>query len=215
MKTNPTNEKSFSMKTRLRLSAFTAALLLSSAAAWADTTVTTSGDTVTIAQTPTTQTVTQVVVQPAGTQTVLLQTRPVILMEQQDPRNLEGRILKVDMVGKELLVHDINGRDRQVKLMKQSMINNYKAGDYVQIYLTKDLKEAKKIRTKQVPDLEGDVISVDAGSNVIIIRDVNGLERSAIIRPSMIRGYRVGDRVRFYAVSEYADLQEAQIIRIR
>lgn len=205
------------MKNHIRLSVFAALLLLSSAPVWADTTVTTSGDTVTIAQTPTvqTQTVTQVVVQPAGTQTVLLQKQTVVLMEQQDPRNLEGTVIKVNLVGRELLVRDINGRERQVKMMKQSMINNYKAGDYVQIYLTRDLTEAKKIRTKQMPDLEGDIVGVDMGTNVIIVRDTNGIDRSAIIRPTMIRGYRVGDRVRFYAVSENDNIQEAQIIRIR
>ncbi len=203
------------MKNYIRLSALAALLLLSSAPVWADTTVTTSSDTVTIAQTPNTQTMTQVVVQPAGTQTVLLQKQTVVLMEQQDPRNLEGTVVKVNLVGRELLVRDINGRERQVKMMKQSMINNYKTGDYVQIYLTRDLTEAKKIRTKQSPDLEGDIVAVDMNTNVIVVRDTNGVDRSAIIRPSMIRGYRVGDRVRFYAVSENADIQEAQIIRIR
>jgi|APTNR8051073442_1049403.scaffolds.fasta_scaffold48688_2 sulfite reductase alpha subunit-like flavoprotein len=207
------------MKHLLGPSILTAALLLSPAFAWADTTVTTSGDTVTVSQTPnqtTTQTSsTQVIVQPAGTQTVLLQKRPVILVEQQDPRNLEGRIVKVNLVERELTVHDVNGRDRQVKMLKQSLINNYKTGDYVQIYLTKDLTEVKKIRTKREPDLEGDIVSVDPVANVIVVRDVNGTDRNAMIQPNMIRGYRVGDRVRFYVVSENTDLQEAQVIRIR
>ncbi len=203
------------MKIPIRLSASALGLLLLSTSAWADTTVTTNGDTVTVTQQQPAQAVTQVIVQPAGSQTVVLQRPAVVVMDQRDPRHLEGRVGKVDLIRKELTIHNSNGRDQKVLLMKQGMINQYTIDDYVEIYLTRDLKEALKIKTKHSPDLEADVVGVDLASNVIIVRAANGPDRRVIISPSMIQGYQVGDRVRFYVVSENADLQEAQIIRVK
>lgn len=204
------------MKLSIRLQVQMIALLLLSTPVWADTVVTTSSDTVTVHQQPNqNQTVTQVVVQPAGTQTVVLQKQAVIVLAQRDPRELQGRIVKVDLAAKKLTVHDINGRDRRVLVWKTGMINHYRVDDYVQIYLTPDLTEAMKIRTKQGPDFEGDVVAVDMTNYVIVVRDENGSDRNAAVRPDMIREYQVGDRVGFYAVSENSNLQEAQIIRIK
>lgn len=206
------------MKSSFRLPAYAIASLLLSSPVWADTTVTTTADTVTVARTPAPTPVvetTQIFVQPAATQTVVLQKQRVIFMEQRDPRNLEGRVVKVDLVGKQLVVNDSNGRDRRVDVLKPGMINHYKVDDYVQIYLTPDLTEAMTVRTKQSPDLEGDIVGIDQVNGALIVRGENGQDQRAIIRPNMIQGYQVGDRVRFYVISENGDLQEAQIIRIK
>ncbi len=201
------------MKLPVKLSVPMISLLLLSTPVLADMTVTTRGDTVTVEQTPT-QAVTQVVIQPAGSQTVLLQSQPVVVMEQRDPRDLEGRVVKVELNRKRLTIHDLDGRDRRVLLMKQGMINKYRVDDYLQIRLTRDLKEALTVRTIRVPDVEASVVSVDRTNNVIIVRTANGQDRRVMVQPNMIQQYQTGDRVRFYVISQNGDLQEAQIVRI-
>src|SRR5689334_171791 len=90
----------------------------------------------------------QVTVNRAATPTVVVQQeQPVILTTTQDPRELEGEIIRVDYPESMIVVRDANGRERKVWL-KQGMINNYKVDDYVKIYLMADMKEAKTIKTQ-------------------------------------------------------------------
>ena len=153
------------------------------------------------------------VVQQGAPQMVVVQQVPVIVTTTEDPRKLEGEIIRVDYPGHQIVVRDINGRERKV-LLKQGMISTYKVDDYVRIYLMADLKEAKTIETLTTADLDGDIASIDYTNNVIIVRE-NGRDSRVILRPELVRSYKAGDHVRLYVLSPYAEMQEARLIRVR
>ena len=183
---------------------------------FADTTVTVNDNKVTIDRNqPNTTTVIQqtvpqmVVVQ----QEPVIVTTPVIITRTEDPRKLEGEIIRVNIPANQIVVRDINSRERKV-LLKQGMISTYKVDDYVRIYLMADLKEAKTIETLTTADLDGEITSIDYTNNVIIVRE-NGRDSRLILRPGIAHSYKVGDHVRLYVLSPYAGMQEAQVIRVR
>jgi hypothetical protein len=163
---------------------------------------------------------TAVVTTGAGTRTVVVRETPVIIAAEQNPRDFEGEIVKVETPRNatdnrhgEIVVRDTFGRDRRVQI-KQGMIGNYKVGDYVEIHLMADLKEAKDIHTvKRTPDFEGTVVSVDTPSNVIIVRDSRSQDRTVQIVPDLITTYKVGDRVRLYEVA-YRDYQPPRTVQV-
>ena len=72
--------------------------------------------------------------------------RDEMLVQKQDKRDLEGRIINVDSSKGQIIVRDAEGRERKV-ILKEGMINQYKVDDFVQIHLMADMKEAKTIRT--------------------------------------------------------------------
>ncbi len=156
----------------------------------------------------------KVVVDQNASRTVVVQKSPVIFTEANDPREIEGEIIRVDIPARQIVVEDIDGRDHKV-LLKQGMIGNYKVGDYVKIYLMADLKEAKTIQTYKTADLEGDIINLDYDRNQIVVRESNASNRIVVMKPGVINQYKAGDRVRFYVVSDATSLAEARVIRVR
>ena len=147
-------------------------------------------------------------------QTVVVQNPPVVVAKVVDPRELEGEIIRVDYTGNMIVIQDINGRERKV-LLKQGMINGYKVGDYVKIYLMADLKEAKTITTKYAADLEGDITGTDLVNSRIVVHAADGRNVVVVVNPNLMNQYKAGDHVKLYIVSDYADLQEARMIRVR
>ena len=147
-------------------------------------------------------------------QPTVVVTQPVIVAETEDPRKLEGEIIRVDIPESQIVVQDINSRERKV-LLKQGMINAYKVGDYVQIYLMADLKEAKTIHTVRTADLEGDVVATDYTRNQVVIHDAGGVDRVVILSPGMSGKYQVRDHVRLYVVSDYPDFHEVRVVRVK
>lgn len=146
-------------------------------------------------------------------QAVVVQPQPIIITESRDPRELEGVITRVDYPGSQITVQDIDGREKRVEL-KQGMITTYKVDDYVKIYLMADMREAKTIETRQTADVEGDIVGIDYANNRVIVRESTG-DRTVIFTPGTIKGYKTGDHVRLYVVSNYTNLQEAKIIRVK
>ena len=156
------------------------------------------------------------VVQEAVPQAVVVQQEPVpvVVATTEDPRELEGEITIVDYPENQIVVQDINGREKRV-LIKQGMINGYNVGDYVQIYLMADLKEAKTIHTRRTSDLEGDIVVADYTKNQIVVRDAAGMDHVVILSPGMNSSYQAGDHVRLYIVSDYPDMKEVRLIRVK
>ena len=165
-------------------------------------------------QTPVTSTRPTVVIDPVGAQTVVVEKNTAIVTAVQDPRDLEGEIIRVDYPASTIVVRDIDGRERRV-LLKSGMINTYKVDDYVVIRLRTDLQEALEIKTRHAADIEGDIVEVDRTAGRLIIRHKDGATRTFIARPDMIGNYRVGDYVRLYVVYDDPAYQEAKIIRVR
>ena len=211
------------MKNNIQVLLFVPLLLLvTSTALKADTVTTTMHqDKVTVRQNPSdsatepvvVRTVTEpVIVQPAPVVVV----KPVVVTKVEDPRALEGEIIRVDYPDKQIVVEDIDGRERKVTL-KQGMINSYKVGDYVVVYLMADLKEAKTITTKHTADLEGNIISIDETNGRMIILESNGSGKNVLVavKPGLINNYKVGDRIRLYVVSDTPDFGEVRMIRVR
>lgn len=159
-----------------------------------------------------------------GTRTVVVRETPVVITREENPRDFEGEIVKVEtsrgaapdnQAGGEIVVRDMFGRDRRVQI-KPGWIGNYKVGDYVEVHLMADLKEAKDINTiKRTPDFEGTVVTVDTPTNVIVVRDSRSQDRSVQIVPDLITSYKVGDRVRLYEVTarDYQPPRTVQVLR--
>ena len=177
----------------------------------ADTTVTVDDNKVIINRNPA---VTTTVIHEVVPQTVVVQQVPVIVETTEDPRALEGDIIRVESSENTIVIQDINNRERRV-LLKQGMISTYKVGDYVQVYLMADLREAKKIHTVRTADLEGDILVTDYARNQMIVRDMNGVDRVVILSPGMHGTYKVKDHVRLYVVSESPNLKEVRLIRVK
>ena len=157
---------------------------------------------------------TMTMVQQVVPQTIVVQQVPVIVAETQDPRKLEGEIIRVDMPESLIVVRDINSRERKV-LLKQGMISGYKVDDYVQIYLMADLKEAKTIKTIQTADLDGEVVSADYSRNLLVVHDGSGMDRVVILSPGMNNKYQVKDHVRLYVIADQPDAKEVRLIRVK
>lgn len=185
--------------------------LVLSMPAFAATTVTVDDSKVTIDRNqPSTTTVVQEVIP----QTVVVQQVPVIVTTVQDPKDLEGEIIRVDASDSQIVLLDADNRERKV-LLKQGMIGTYKVGDYVQIHLMADLKEAKTIKTVRTADIDGNVVATDYARNQIVVRDETGTDRVVILNPNMSGKNVVGDHVRLYVVSESPNVKEVKLIRVR
>ena len=154
------------------------------------------------------------VIDPVGSQTVVVEKDATVVTEVQDPRVLEGEIIRVDYPASTIVVRDIDGRERRV-LLKQGMINNYKVDDYVVIRLRTDLREALEIMTRHAADIEGEIVEIDRPLGRLLVRYRDGSVRTFIARPSMIGNYKTGDTVRLYVVYDDPNYQEAKIIRVR
>ncbi len=180
-------------------------MTLSIAPAWATTTVTVEDNR------PNTVTVTQS--EPvAATETIVpVSQTPVMIVKEENPKEFEGEIINVDLPESQVLVHDLWGRDRRVTV-KQGMISGYKVGDYVRVTLMADMKEAAMIKIiRDVTPLEGTVVNIDSSSHGIVVRESSGKERVILLAPGMTINFRVGDKVRVYALP---DRSEAKMIRI-
>lgn len=146
-----------------------------------------------------------------------VQVRPTtdvtIITLQENPRDFEGEIIRVDMSQSQIVVLDTNGRERRVQL-KQGMIGTYKVDDYVRIHLMADLREAKTIETVSgMKSLDGNVVMLDSQGSRMIVRDSRGNERNVIVRQGMITTYRVGNQVRVYQLEDREDVQLIRVIR--
>ncbi len=149
--------------------------------------------------------------QPNSVQSAVLITTPVVIAKENKSRDFEGEIIQMNYPESQILVRDLEGRDRRV-IVKQGMINNYKVDDYVQVSLMADLKEAKMIR--RVPNaksFEGVIMSVDPVASQIIVQDRSRTDRTVLLASGMTAHFKSGDRVRVYIVPEY---KEARLIRI-
>ncbi len=146
-----------------------------------------------------------------------VQIRPTadltIITIEENPKDFEGEIIRVDMSKSQIVVQDTNGRERRVQL-KQGMISTYRVDDYVRIHLMTDLKEAKTIETvRNMGRHDGYVVRVDAQGSRMVIRDTHGNERTVLVRQGMITSYRVGNQVRVYQLADHEDVQLVRIIR--
>ena len=180
-------------------------ILMTATPSWATTVTVENADasTVTVTQSPTPSVVT--------TPVIAVNQTPVMIVKDENPREFEGEIINVDMPESQVLVHDTIGRDRRVTV-KQGMISGYKVGDYVQVRLMADMKEAAMIRTiRDVRPLEGIIVNVDSITHGIVVRENNGTNRAILVAPGMTGNFRMGDKVRIYAIS---DTSEAKLIRI-
>ena len=144
-----------------------------------------------------------------------VQIRPTadltIITLEENPKDFEGDIIRVDMSKSQIVVLDTNGRERKVQL-KQGMISTYKVDDYVRIHLMADLKEAKTIETiNDVRNLEGSVVNIDSSRSQIIVRDEHGKDSAVLVRQGLINNYSIGQRVRIYILPNH---DEAQLIRV-
>jgi hypothetical protein len=132
----------------------------------------------------------------------------------RDPRRIEGEIVSVDTPESQILVRDVDGREKRI-VLKQGMINNYKVGDYVEIYLMADEREAKTIKTRRTADIEGEIARVDYANNLIVIRTTDGPERTVLVRPGLIQEHKTGDRIKMYVAVDDASPQTVRLIRVR
>ena len=186
-------------------------VLFAVAPLFAATTVTVDDNKVTVDQN---QPGTTTVIQQEVPQAVVTQKESAIIAAVEDPRKLEGQIIRVDIPENQIVVQDVNGRERKV-LLKQGMINSYKVDDYVQIYLMADFKEAKTIRTVRTADLEGDVVAADYSRNQMVVRDAGSVDHVVILSPGMSGKYQVRDHVRLYVVSDSPNVKEVKLIRVK
>jgi hypothetical protein len=146
-----------------------------------------------------------------------VQIRPTadltIITIEENPKDFEGEIIRVEMSKSQIVVQDTNGRERRVQL-KQGMISTYKVDDYVRIHLMADLKEAKTIETvRNMGRHDGYVVRVDPQGSRMVVRDTHGNERTVLVRQGMITSYRVGNQVRVYQLADHEDVQLVRIIR--
>lgn len=149
-----------------------------------------------------------------GDYVVIHATADVALITvEENPRDFEGEIIRVDIPEGRIVVLDTNGRERKVQL-KQGMIGTYKVGDYVQIRLMADLKEALTIKTlRDVRNIEGRIVSVDPSTNQIVVRDNDGEDSAVIVRQGLAHNYRTGDQVRIYLLPNRDQVQVIRVIR--
>ena len=77
------------------------------------------------------------------------------------------------------------------------------------------LREAKTIHTKRTADLEGDIVTTDHARSQIVVHDSDGVDRVVILNPMMSSSYKVGDHVRLYVLSDYPDVKEVRLIRVK
>lgn len=141
-------------------------------------------------------------------------TTVTLITMEENPKDFEGGIIRVDIPKRQIVVQDTNGRERKVQL-KEGMIGNYKVDDYVQVHLMSDLKEAKTIETvRNIRRLEGNIVKVDSQASRMVIRDMNGRERTVLVRQGMITSYSVGNQVQVYQLADREDVQLVRIIRI-
>jgi hydrogenase maturation factor len=134
-----------------------------------------------------------------------------LITMEENPKDFEGEIIRVDTAKGQIIVQDTNGRERRVQ-MKQGMIGTYKVDDYVRIHLMADLKEAKTIETVNVGRLDGSVVRVDPQDSRMVIRDTQGNERTVLVRQGSITTYRVGNQVRVYQLADHEDVQLVRVI---
>ena len=139
--------------------------------------------------------------------------QPVVIVQETDPRNVEGVIFRVDMSEGQIMVQDTAGRERRIQL-KQGMIGTYKVDDYVRIYLMADMKEAKTIETvRGVRHLDGNIVGINALSSQIIVRGADGKDSTVIVRQGQIDQHRMGDRIRIYLIENNEEVQVIRVIR--
>ncbi len=146
-----------------------------------------------------------------------VQIRPTadltIITLEENPKDFEGEIIRVDMSKNQILVQDTNGRERRVQ-MKQGMISTYKVDDYVRVHLMADLKEAKTVETvRDMGRLDGYIVKVDSQGSRMVVRDTHNNERTVLVRQGMITNYRVGNQVRVYQLADHEDVQLVRVIR--
>jgi hypothetical protein len=147
-----------------------------------------------------------------------VQVRPTadltVITLEENPKDFEGEIIRVDIPKGQIIVLDTNGRERRVQL-KQGMISAYTVDDYVRVHLMADLKEAKTIETvRDIRRLDGSIVTVDAQGSRMVVRDSHGNERTVLVRQGMITSYRVGNYVRVYQLADRDDVQLVRVIRI-
>jgi predicted RNA-binding protein len=134
-----------------------------------------------------------------------------IVTLQDNPKDFEGEIFRVDIPKNEIMVQDTNGRERRVQ-MKTGMIATYKVDDYVRIHLMADLKEAKTIETiGDVRSLQGNIVSIDYSRSQIVVRNTHGKDTTVWARQGLINNYHIGENVRIYTLPNH---EEAQLIRV-
>lgn len=78
-------------------------------------------------------------------QAVAVTEVPVVILKNEEVRDFEGTIVRVDYRANEIVVRDTTGRERRV-IVKQGMIGQYKVDDRVRVQLMADMKEARMIR---------------------------------------------------------------------
>lgn len=163
----------------------------------------------------------QVTIQPGMINTYRIgdtvQIRPTadvtVITLEENPRDFEGEIIRVDMSDSQIVVQDTNGRERRVQL-KQGMIGTYKVDDYVRIRLMSDMKEAKTIETiRGVRRIDGNVVRIDYPRSQMVLRDTRGNETTVLVRQGMISNYSVGNRARVYLLADHEDVQMVRVIR--
>jgi len=129
----------------------------------------------------------------------------------ENPREFEGEIIRVNIPKGRIVVLDTTGRERRVQL-KRGMIANYKVDDYVRIRLGSNLKEAQTVKTvSDVRGLEGRIVSIDSTGSRIVIRDTEGKDSTVLVRQGQISRYRSGDHVRVYLLQ---NRDQVQVIRV-
>ncbi len=137
----------------------------------------------------------------------------MVVTMQENPKDFEGEIIRVDMSEGQLVVLDTNGRERRVQL-KQGMIGTYKVDDYVRIHLMADLKEAKTIETiRGMRRFDGDIVRIDNSRSQIVLRDTHGVETVVLVRQGTVNNYSVGNRARVYMLENHEDVQVIRILR--
>lgn len=146
-----------------------------------------------------------------------VQVRPTadltIVTLQENPKDFEGEIIRVDMSRSQIVVQDTAGRQRRVQL-KQGMIGTYKVDDYVRVHLMADLKEAKTVETVgDMHNLEGNIVNIDYPQSRMVIREANGRDTTVLVRQGMINNYRVGDHARIYLLANHEDVQLVRVVR--
>ncbi len=137
----------------------------------------------------------------------------ILVTVQENPKDFEGEITRVDTPKGQIMVLDTNGRERRVQL-KQGMIGTYKVQDYVRVHLMADLKEAKTIETvRDVKNLEGRIVAVDVARSQIVVRESNGKDSAVLVRQGQIDGYRTGDKVQIYLLPNQEQVQVIRVIQ--
>ncbi len=140
-------------------------------------------------------------------------TSVTLITMAENPRDFEGEIIETSTSDSRILVQDTNGRQRRVHL-RQGMIANFRAYDYVRIHLESNLREADTIqKISDIRNLEGNVASIDYSKSLMVVRDTNGRETTVLVRQGQINNYRSGDHVRIYLLANHEQVQVIRVIR--